>query len=84
MQRFIRMTAVRRPAALRQYIGYVMGETRSDERFTVDGTLTEAAAGLKSFKAKHQPPSDDPGNPTVDLRGEKGTVKLTLECRSGR
>src|SRR6188472_3496320 len=48
----------------------------SDEHFTVDGTLIEAAASLKSFKSKDQPPSnqpppDDPGNPTVNFRGEK-------------
>jgi hypothetical protein len=48
----------------------------SDEHFTVDGTLIEAAASLKSFKAKDKPPSDtpppdDPGNPTVNFRGEK-------------
>ena len=47
----------------------------SDEHFTVDGTLIEAAASLKSFKAKDEPPSDeppdDPGNPTVNFRGEK-------------
>jgi len=47
----------------------------SDEHFTVDGTLIEAAASLKSFKAKDKPPTDappdDPGNPTVNFRGEK-------------
>ena len=47
----------------------------SDEHFTVDGTLIEAAASLKSFKAKDTPPSDTPpddrGNPTVNFRGEK-------------
>jgi transposase len=47
----------------------------SDEHFTVDGTLIEAAASLKSFKAKDTPPSDMPpddrGNPTVNFRGEK-------------
>ncbi|MBV9171956.1 MAG: IS5 family transposase, partial [Chloroflexi bacterium] len=47
----------------------------SDEHFTVDGTLIEAAASLKSFKPRGQPPSktppDDPGNPTVNFRGEK-------------
>jgi hypothetical protein len=41
----------------------------------VDGTLIEAAASLKSFKRKDgDPPSStghDPGNPTVDFRGEK-------------
>jgi transposase len=47
----------------------------SDEHFTVDGTLIEAAASLKSFRPKDQPPSDappdDPGNPTVNFHGEK-------------
>jgi transposase len=47
----------------------------SDEHFTVDGTLIEAAASLKSFKAKDKPPldetPDDPGNPTVNFRGEQ-------------
>src|SRR5919202_4025748 len=32
----------------------------SDEHFTVDGTLIEAAASLKSFKAKDKPPLDEP------------------------
>jgi transposase len=47
----------------------------SDEHFTVDGTLIEAAASLKSFRPKDQddPPAPpaDPGNPTVDFRKEK-------------
>jgi transposase len=46
----------------------------SDEHFTVDGTLIEAWAGQKSFQKKEggsTPPSDDPGNPTVDFQGEK-------------
>jgi hypothetical protein len=47
----------------------------SNEHFTVDGTLIEAAASLKSFKLKDKPPSDeppdDPGNPTVNFRGEQ-------------
>jgi transposase len=47
----------------------------SDEHFTVDGTLVEAWAGLKSFKRKdgsdRQTPPDDPGNPTVNFHGEK-------------
>jgi transposase len=45
----------------------------SDEHFTVDGTLIEAWASLKSFQRKdqnHQPP-EDPGNPTVNFHGEK-------------
>jgi transposase len=47
----------------------------SDEHFTVDGTLVEAWAGLKSFKRKdgsdQGKPPDDPGNPTVNFHGEK-------------
>ncbi len=45
----------------------------SDEHFTVDSTLIEAWASLKSFKPKDhidEPPPDDPGNPTVNFRGE--------------
>src|SRR3989449_10897784 len=45
----------------------------SDEHFTVDGTLVEAWASLKSFQRKDAPPAppDDPGNPTVDFHGER-------------
>ena len=45
----------------------------SDEHFSVDGTLIEAWASQKSFQRKDQgekPPPDDPGNPTIDFRGE--------------
>jgi hypothetical protein len=45
----------------------------SYEHFTVDGTLLEAWASLKSFRRKAEnpaPPSDDPGNPTVNFHGE--------------
>lgn len=45
----------------------------SNEHFTVDGTLIEAWASLKSFKRKGQKPGagpDDPGNPTVNFHGE--------------
>jgi len=48
----------------------------SDEHFTVDGTLIEAAASLKSFKPRDggTPPDDaDPGNPSVDFHGERRT-----------
>ena len=60
----------------------VLGEAHargllSDEHFTVDGTLIEAAASLKSFKPRDgEPPQstdDDPGNPSVDFHGEKRT-----------
>lgn len=46
----------------------------SDEHFTVDGTLMEAWASLKSFRPKDDKGSDsddDPGNPTVNFHGER-------------
>jgi IS5 family transposase len=45
----------------------------SDEHFSVDGTLLEAWASLKSYQRKEgkQSPPDDPGNPTVNFHGEK-------------
>src|ERR1700721_882565 len=44
----------------------------SDEHFTVDGTLLEAWASLRSFQPKdsQQDPPEDPGNPTVDFHGQ--------------
>jgi transposase len=52
----------------------------SDDHFTVDGTLTDAWASLKSFRPKGEDPQDrptdgDPGNPTIDFRGEKRSNK---------
>jgi transposase len=49
------------------------GRLISAEHFTVDGTLIEAWASVKSFKKKgeKQKPPDDPGNPTVNFHGEK-------------
>ena len=49
------------------------GHLISAEHFTVDGTLIEAWASMKSFKSKEgvdKDPPDDPGNPTVNFRGE--------------
>jgi transposase len=46
----------------------------SQEHFSVDGTLIEAWASLKSFRPKgerNSEPPDDPGNPTVNFHGEK-------------
>lgn len=62
----------------RKFFDLVVEEARgldlmSDEHFTVDGTLLEACAGLKSFKSKDEvetAPPDDPGNPTVNFHGE--------------
>ena len=49
----------------------------SDEHFTVDGTLMEACASLKSFQKmdeaeeeKSKTEDEDPGNPRVDFQGE--------------
>lgn len=56
-------------------VGYAQGEgLLSDEHFSVDGTLIEAWASMKSFRPKDE---DDPssgngsGNRWVDFRGEK-------------
>ncbi|MDH4248864.1 MAG: hypothetical protein OEW39_13740, partial [Deltaproteobacteria bacterium] len=54
-------------------------ELLSDEHFTVDGTLVEAWASHKSVKGKDGGEAgnsdadkpDDPGNSTVNFRGEK-------------
>jgi transposase len=66
-------------AVAREFLVRVVERARdaglvSDEHFTVDGTLLEAWASLKSFQAKEQKsvtPPDDPGNPTVDFHGQK-------------
>src|SRR5437870_4824552 len=52
-------------------------ELLSDEHFTVDGTMVEGWASLKSFQPKDESgrnsddKPDDPGNPTVNFHGEK-------------
>jgi transposase len=45
----------------------------SDDHFSVDGSLIEAWASMKSFQKKDAPqkPPDDPGNPTIDFHGEQ-------------
>jgi transposase len=62
----------------RAFFERVVAEARrrgvlSDDHFTVDGTLIEAWASLKSFKRTDAPggPPDDPGNPTVNFHGER-------------
>jgi transposase len=62
----------------REFLSEVVSQAReknltSDEHFTVDGTLIEAWASLKSFQRKDEKkgPPDDPGNPTVNFHGEK-------------
>lgn len=61
----------------REFLSEVLNQAReknltSDEHFTVDGTLLEACASLKSFQRQDQKPDppDDPGNPSVDFHGE--------------
>ena len=62
-----------------EFLGRVVEQARgkgltSDEHFTVDGTLLEAWASQKSFQrkeGKRTAPPDDPGNPTVNFRGEE-------------
>jgi transposase len=51
-------------AKLRRYV--------SSEHFSVDGTLLEAWASQKSFRRRdtRPEPPDDPGNPSVNFRGE--------------
>ena len=63
----------------KEFLARVVAQARekgwtSDEHFTVDGTLLEAWASVKSFQPKDKkssPPPEDPGNPTVDFHGEK-------------
>ncbi len=63
----------------KEFLARVVAQARdkgwtSDEHFTVDGTLLEAWASLKSFQRKDKEdasPPDDPGNPSVDFHGEK-------------
>jgi transposase len=62
-----------------EFLARVVAQARgkglnSDVHFTVYGTLLEAWASLKSFQPKEgkpMPPPDDPGNPTVNFRGER-------------
>jgi transposase len=69
---------LREAEVAKEFLARVVGQARekgwtSDEHFTVDGTLLEAWASVKSFQAKDKKnaPPDDPGNPTVNFRGEK-------------
>ncbi len=69
----------------RVFFDQVVKEARSnglmsDDHFTVDGTLIDAWASMKSFRPKGEDPGEkptdgDPGNPTIDFRGEKRSNK---------
>lgn len=62
-----------------EFFGEIAGLARergwlSDAHFTVDGTLIQAWASLKSFAPKDgtvQKTDADPGNPSVDFKGQK-------------
>ena len=63
----------------REFLSEVIAQAQaegltSDEHFTVDGTLIEAWASLKSLQRKDQKsgPPDDPGNPTYLPRTATG------------
>jgi len=61
----------------REFLGEVLSEARrrkllSEDHFTVDGTLLEAWASLKSFRPKDGSlPTTGEKNPEVDFHGEK-------------
>jgi transposase len=65
----------------RQFFMAVMAQAQSagltsNEHFSVDGSLIEAWASIKSFRPKdekkcNEPPPDDKSNPTVNFHGEK-------------
>jgi transposase len=63
----------------RGFLGRVLEEARrrrllSEDHFTVDGTLLEAWASLKSFRPKDgegSPPTTGEKNPSIDFHGEK-------------
>ena len=62
----------------RRFFAQVFGQAEradllSKEHFSVDGTLIESLASLKSYRPKDEdgPPDDGGRNPSVDFRGEK-------------
>jgi transposase len=75
----------------KEFLAQVVARARSqgltsDEHFTVDGTLLEAWASVKSFQrkdGKNPPPAGDPGNPTVNFHGEKRSNE-THESKTDR
>jgi transposase len=64
---------------MREFFGKVVAlaqwaKLTSNEHFTVDGTLIDAWASMKSFVPKDgsgKPPTDGGRNPSVDFKGEK-------------
>ena len=74
----------------REFFREIVDEARdrgllSDEHFSVDGTLLDAWASMKSFRPKGEdgpPPGDGGRNRAVDFRGER-RVSETHEPRTG-
>ncbi len=66
-------------AVSRTFFQKILGQAKwhglvSSEHFSVDGTLIEAWASMKSFKPKDgsgKPPQDGGRNPTVDFKGQR-------------
>ena len=66
-------------AVAREFFSAIVEEARrrqllSEEHFTVDGTLLEAWASMKSFRPKDErgdPPGEVGRNPAVNFRGER-------------
>jgi transposase/IS5 family transposase len=64
----------------REFLGAVVAQARrqkllSEDHFTVDGTLLEAWASLKSFRPKDggESPKSSDSNPSIDFHGEHRT-----------
>lgn len=78
-------------AVAKEFLAQVVERARgahliSDEHFTVDGTLLEAWASLKTFQpkgSKQDKPPDDPGNPSVDFHGEKRSNQTHASSTDG-
>ena len=74
----------------RRFFSQVLGRANqadllSKEHFSVDGTMIEALASLKSYRPRDedQPPGDGGRNPTVDFHGEKRS-RDTHESKTDR
>ncbi|MGH9690601.1 MAG: IS5 family transposase, partial [Candidatus Acidiferrales bacterium] len=73
----------------KEFLGRVVAQARgkgwtSDEHFSVDGTLLEAWASVKSFQPKDKKsssPPDGSGNPPVNFHGAKRSLQ-THESKS--
>src|SRR5688500_3001776 len=75
-----------------KFLAAVLGQPRvkrllSTDHFSVDGTLIEAWASMKSFRPKDgsgEPPADGGRNAEADFRGEADERDACLDHRPGR